>query len=447
MTNQEMQNQRRLRAWRLIPALIVLAGAVAATPLLRSDRSDREHDGGRPGAGHDMAAMAGTSGNSEMRGMAGMAGMQGNQADGAVVLTAADVKTFGVVFGVAERRVLEPTVRAAGAVDTDETRTAAVTLKYDGYIERLHAAFTGDVVQRGAPLLEIYSPALVAAQEELLLARRLEASGAAIPGITASSADLVSAARRRLSLWDVPDAVAEEVMRSGRVQRTVTVRSPVSGVLVEKAVFAGQAVRAGETLFRVADLSRVWVRGELREADAALARVGAPAEVRLGAYGERVFRGRVEYVQPVLREATRTIEARISLDNRDGSLRPGMYAAVQISGEPRETLTVPASSLVRTGDRTFVFVDMGSGRIMPHDVVTGEITAELAEVLSGIRPGERVVTSAQFLIDSESNLAEVMRSMIVQMGGSEMDSMPGMGSVKGADMRGMESMTAPRPGR
>jgi Cu(I)/Ag(I) efflux system membrane fusion protein len=416
--------------------VLVAAGAVLviAIVLLLVLPHGRENATPR---GQARPASGDTAGN-----MAGMPGMA-MPSDGTVRLTAGQIRQFGITFGTVEERQLAAEVRTAGIVAADETRIAQVTPKFGGFVERLYVDFTGQAVRRGQPLLEIYSPELVAAQQELLVAARLQRTvgESSVPGVPAPSTDLVAAARERLRLWDVSDAQIREVLRTGRVRRTVTLYSPASGVVTEKPVVRGQAVQAGQPLYTIADLSRVWVQAELREADAGTVREGSPATVELAAFPGRPLAGVVSYLQPVLQEQARTLRARIVLPNPDGRIRPGMYATVRISAPERTSLTVPASALVRTGERTLVFVDLGGGRLQPQEVETGRVAGAAAEVLSGLEPGQRVVTSAQFLLDSESNLGEVMRSMIGQTGSGGMGGMrmgaPADTALQGADMRGM----------
>lgn len=379
-------------------------------------------------------ARTGDTGRMEGMDMGGM----DMSTDGSVRLTAAQLQEFGITFGFAEQRTLSDEVRTVGIVNFDETRIAQVTPKFSGYVERLYVDFSGKPVARGQPLLEIYSPELVAAQEELLLAGRLQRTmgESSVPGVGGGSPDLVAAARRRLLLWDISAAQVDRVLRTGRVQRTLTLHAPVSGIVVEKPVVRGQAVQAGQMLYTIADLSEVWVEAELREADAGSIREGAPATVELAAFPGRPIAGRVEYVYPTLQQEARTLKARIAIPNPGGRLKPGMYATVRLSAPSRTALTVPASALVRTGERALVFVDMGSGRIMPQEVEVGRVAGADAEILSGVEPGQRVVTSAQFLLDSESNLAEVMRSMIGMTGSSDMGGM----DMSGGGMEGMEGM-------
>ena len=370
----------------------------------------------------------------ETVGMQGMEGMEmGGMSmpmDGTVQLTADQIRQFGVTFATAEHRTLESQVRTVGIVNFDETRLAQVAPKFGGYIERLYVDFTGQVVRAGQPLVEIYSPALVSAQEELLLAAELDQSlgESAVPGMAGAS-NLAEVARRRLRLWDISEAQIDEIVRSGRVRRTLTLHAPTSGVVVEKQVLRGQATQPGQTLYTIADLSEVWIEAELREQDAGSVREGSDATVELAAFPDTPIRGRVEYVYPTLENTARTMKARIAIPNLDGRIKPGMYATVRFSTPSSSVLTVPASAVLYTGERALVFVDMGSGRLMPHEVETGRVAGNYAEILSGIEPGQRVVTSAQYLLDSESNMAEVMKSMM---------GMTGSGDMGGMDMEGMD---------
>jgi multidrug efflux pump subunit AcrA (membrane-fusion protein) len=364
--------------------------------------------------------------------MAGMEGMD-MSADGAVRLTAEQMRTFGITLGTVEQRTLEADVRTVGVVSFDETRVAQVTPRFSGYIEELYVEYLGQRVQRGQRLAAIYSPELVAAQEELLLARRLDGTvgESAVPGVPAGAADLLGAARRRMQLWDISDAQIDEILRSGRVQRALTLYSPVSGVVTEKNVVQGQAIQAGQMLFTISDLSEVWIEAELRERELASVRTGTAADIEVAAYPDRSFAGRVEFIDPTLDSRARTAKARVAVRNGRALLKPGMFATVRLETPTRTALTAPTSAIIRTGERTVVFVDFGNGRLTPQEIDIGRVAGEVTEVLAGLEPGQRVVTSAQFLLDSESNLAEVMKAMMGQMGTADMadmdmDVMPGM---------------------
>lgn len=425
-------------AW-IAGGLAILLVAVAAFLWVRSRGEETA-----PGVGAE-----GETSGMDM-GDGGMAGMEMGD-EGSIRLTADEIRTFGVTFGTVERRPLERTIRAVGAVDFDETRMAYVAPKFGGFVERLYVDFEGKPVSRGQPLLEIYSPELVSAQEELLLARRLgeKVGSSGVEGVAEGTSDLLASARRRLRYWDISAAQIDRILATGEVTKTLTLHSPASGIVMEKSVLEGQAVKPGENLYMIADLSEVWVEAELFESDAALVHEGMPASITVAALPGRTFSGRVEYVYPTIEKRTRSMKARIALPNPGGTLKPGMYATVRLERELGEVLSVPRSAVLNTGETAVAFVDMGGGRLMPRELTLGMPGDEWVEVLDGLEPGQRVVTSAQFLLDSESNLAEVMRAMMAQMNLSDMESMEGMdingAGMEGMDMRdeGMEGMRAP----
>lgn len=445
---------------RLLAGTLGVVVAVGATLALLWAKGPKQGPRGQPRA----TTAAGTP---RMEGMAGMGAASG----GTVQLTPDQLRTFGVSFGTVEERTLSDEVRTVGVVAFDETRTAQVTPKVGGYLEKLYVDFTGQPVRRGQPMVEIYSPELVAAEQELLLAARLRKSmgESAVPGVPGNPANLVDAARGRLRLWDISEAQIDGILRTSKVRRTLTLYAPVSGVVVQKQVLQGAAVQPGQPLYTIADLSSVWVEAELREADAGAVREGSTAIVELAAFPGRPIQGRVQFVYPTMDAQARTLTARIGIPNPDGRIKPGMYATVRLSAPVRRALTVPASAVVNTGERKLAFMDIGGGKLMPMEIETGRTAGDYTEVLSGLEPGQRVVTSAQFLLDSESNLGEVMRSMIGQMGAQDMGKMqdmpgmdvgPGSGFMpgtsapepgaasggttdNGADMRGMKGMTMP----
>jgi multidrug efflux pump subunit AcrA (membrane-fusion protein) len=416
---------RTRRVWAAALTLVLAVGGALG---VREALERREAARGQPGQTED--------------GMSGMAmGGMDMSGDGSVRLTADQIRGFGVTFGSVERRMITDEIRAVGIVNFDETRLSGVTTKFGGYVERLHVDFTGRAVRAGEPLVEIYSPELVVAQEELLLAARLQSAleGSSVPGVPAGTSDVVGAARRKLRLWDISDAQIDRVLASGEAQRTLTLYSPVGGVVIEKNILAGEAVTAGQPLYRIADLGEVWVEAELREADAALVEQGDAATVELSALPGRPIRGRIEYVYPTLQAEARSLKVRVAVPNGDRRLKPGMYATVRIAAPARQALTVPLPAVLNTGERRLVFVDLGGGRIAPQEVEVGRAGAVYIEILAGLEPGQRVVTSAQYLLDSESNLAETMRSMIGMMNTSDMGAMDGMeGMDMGADMQGMD---------
>ncbi|HSU92901.1 MAG TPA: efflux RND transporter periplasmic adaptor subunit, partial [Gemmatimonadaceae bacterium] len=325
------------------------------------------------GCSRDRRTASGSSSTSsarmsDMPGMSGMPGMSNDAREdsgkaAAVELSPTAQREFGITFGTVERRRLTDELRTIGTVTIDERRVAQLAPKFSGFAERLYVDAAGAPVRRGQPMIEIYSPDVFAAEQELLstsiLGRTLDVPS--VPGVPVGSSDLLGAARQRLRFWDVPESEVDEVMRTGNARRTVTLVAPISGVVTEKNVVSGQSVAMGQPLYTISDLSDVWVIVEVREADAARLHAGSGAQVRLESMPGRRWMGRVAYVYPTLDAQNRAVRARIVIANRDGALKPGMFTTVRISSPMRDALTVPASSVVRTGQRALVFVDQGTG--------------------------------------------------------------------------------------
>jgi Cu(I)/Ag(I) efflux system membrane fusion protein len=388
------------------------------------------------------AALAASS--TSMQGMSAM----NTQSGGSVSVTPDQIRQFGITFETVQLRPLSDQVRTTGIVAVNETRLAKVAPKFGGYVEQLYANFVGQHVRRGQALAAVFSPDIVAAEQELIVSSRLSRTigSSAVPGVPGSTTDLLSAAKERLRLWDVSDAQIAEVLRTGKAMRTVPLLAPSSGVILDKKVVLGQAIQAGEELYTIADLSDVWVDAQLREEDAGRVGVGAMVVLQFTSDPGRPYSGRVTYVYPTLTEQGRTVKARVIVPNPNMRLKPGMYATVTITTSTSSALTVPRSAVIQTGERALVFVDAGGGNLQAQAVHLGRTGSDYVEVQSGLAAGQRVVTSAQFLLDSESNLAEVMKSMIGQgaRSGSEMSSpSTNDADAKGADMRGMPGMTPP----
>ncbi len=366
-----------------------------------------------------------------------------------VRITPDQIQRFGITFGEVEERTLEARIRTVGVVAVDETRLVEITTKFPGYVERLYADYTGKTVEAGSPLLDIYAPDLVAAQEEVLLARNLQATVGAIrlPGVTSEPVDLEATALRRLSLWDIGDDQITALLSEGRPSRTLSLSAPISGVVLEKSVVPGSAFRAGQTLFRLADLSEVWIDIEIRETDARLVRPGSRADVALAAYPGESFSGAVDFVYPTVDERTRAVRARLVAPNLEGRIRPGMYATVLLTTPRQRALSVPFDAVVWTGDRTLLFVEEEGGRIRPVEAELGATVGEYVVVLAGVEPGQRVVASAQYLIDAEANIGAIMRSMMSMLGAGDMAEMDmgetDMDDMEQGDSSGMEGMEMP----
>lgn len=358
-------------------------------------------------------------------GMEGMAGMTAGDTAKPVMLSVEAAQRIGVTYTTVTLGPLAREVRTVGQVTFDETRVKAIAPKIDGWVEKLYVDYTGKPVQVGAPLLTIYSPMLVTAQEELLLAKKLAQDVAGGTSDAARGADeLLRSARRRLAYWDIPESDIDRIEQTGEVQRTLTLRAPVGGVVIEKSVLGGQKIMAGDALYRVADLSVVWVEGEVFEQDLALARVGLMAVAEFEALPAERFSGRIAYIYPTLNADTRTVRVRVELPNRGLRLKPGMYATLRFSGGSRiNALSVPRSAILSTGQRNIVFVRRADGQLEPREIRVGVAGGDRVEVLSGVAAGETVVASATFLVDAESNLGSALGGM-GNMPGMEMTTPP-----------------------
>lgn len=360
--------------------------AAATSVVLYQLRSGPVDEGAAEGE-HDMAAML--AGGGEMQ---------------PVVLDAEASQRIGVAFSTVEHRQLPTVVRTVGNVVYDETRLTTVSPKVEGWVEELVVDFTGAPVQAGEPLLRLYSPALVTAQEELVLAVRLVRNASA-DRARQNAEDMLASSRRRLAYWDVPVDEIQRIEESGEPTKTITLRAPATGIVVEKNVVEGDRIMPGMTVFRIADLARVWIEAEVFEQDLALVALGQRATVTFSAYPGKSFAGRVAYVHPTVSTQSRTARVRLELSNAERMLMPGMYAQVEFEAlAAPATLVVPRSSVLVTGERALVFVQAPDGALHPREVVPGRTAGQLIEILSGLTVGERIVSSAAFLVDAESNL-------------------------------------------
>lgn len=334
---------------------------------------------------------------------------------GQITIDPVTIQNMGVRTAPVERRNISRTIRTVGVVAFDEPRQYSVNSKIEGWVEKLHVNATGQPVRKGQPLLEIYSPDLVAAQQEYLLAlensRRMAQNP--YPEIAAGAGRLLEAARNRLRYWDIDEQQIAALAETGQIRKTLTLFSPNGGVVTMKKVVEGMRVMAGEELLQIADLSRVWVNADLYEHDLPLVRVGQSATVEVPSAPDRKLQGRISFIYPYVQNESRTVQARIEFANPGLGLKPDMYANVVIETSSQGgALVVPGDAVLRSGKGATVFVALGEGRFEPRAVQTGMSDAEgFLQVLSGLKEGEKVVTSAQFLLDSESRLQEVLRKM------------------------------------
>ena len=317
-----------------------------------------------------------------------------------------ELRLAGLQTTVARRGTLARTIRTVGEVKADETRVGQVHTKISGWVERLFVNSSGQAVRKGQPLLSIYSPELLATQEELLRAREAEDRFAAsdVPEVRRGGADLLEAARRRLMLFDVPSSFIDALEKTRQPRRAVTLEAPASGFVTSKDVYAGARIEPGVTLFTITNLSKVWVEGEVYEYEAPLVRLGQKARVTLAYDPARVHVGRISYIYPYLNTDTRTIRVRFEFDNPGLALKPGMYANVELDAQAAEGVLIPDAAILDTGPRQIVYVKTGEGRYEPRQVTVGLRSDGQAQILSGVRAGEAVVDRANFLLDSESRL-------------------------------------------
>lgn len=317
---------------------------------------------------------------------------------------------IGIKFGSAELRRLNKVIRTTGKVDYDEKRLSTISPKIGGWVEELYVDFTGAYVKKGAPLLTIYSPELLSTQEEYLVALRAreEFRKSPFPEVASSGDSLAESARRRLKLWDISDEQIRKMEETGQPSKTLTLYSPYEGFLLEKMAYKGMNVMPGMALFRLADLSVVWIYADIYESELPLIRMGQAASFRIPYLPSESFKGKVIYIYPSLDPKSRTAKVRLEFPNHKGMLKPEMYADVEIRIDLGQKLAIPESAIIDTGLRQVAIIDRGSGNFEPREVKLGVKVEDYYEVIEGLKPGERVVTSANFLIDSESKFKEAM---------------------------------------
>jgi membrane fusion protein, copper/silver efflux system len=328
-----------------------------------------------------------------------------------IALTADRVRLAGIRTVEVQPGRLGASVRAVGTVAIDETRVRQVTTKVGGFVERLSVNAMGQMVQAGQPLLELYSPELLASQEEFLRARESAAvfQRSGLAEVRKGGEDLAAAARRRLELFDVPQEFIERLEQTGQAQRTVAFKAPFAGYVTGKNVVAGQRIEPGMELLTVSDLSRVWVFAQVYEAEAAVAQPGRLATITLPYDASARLSGRVDFVYPTIDTESRTLKVRLALANPRGTLRPGMFVNVELAAPDESGNVVPDTAVIDAGPRRVVFVETAPGQFTSRDVVVGTRRDGQALIRSGVRAGERVAVSANFLLDSETRLRGSVR--------------------------------------
>jgi Cu(I)/Ag(I) efflux system membrane fusion protein len=325
---------------------------------------------------------------------------------GTVEISPEKQQLIGVAYGTAEYETMSDSIRAAARVTLDETRIAKVQPKLEGWIDQVFVDFTGKLVRKGDPLLTVYSPEVLATQSEYLLAIKAQHGMHDNPvhEMMESTDNLVAAAKKRLELWDISSRQIEEIGRTGETIKNLTLDSPIAGFVMERNAFPKQHVTPETVLYTVADLSTVWAIADVFEYEASNVRLNQSASLTLGYLPGRTFHGRVSNILPQVDPATRTLKVRIQFDNPGFALKPDMYGEVELQTGGRRKLVVPETAVLNSGDRQVVFLDRGDGHFEPRAVKIGAQTGGRIEILSGLKEGDRIVTSGNFLIDSESQL-------------------------------------------
>lgn len=395
----------------LIIALAVLLAAGAAifftqrrSTSAKTDTTDESAPGGRKVKYYKSTMMLGEIGQLPRKDSMGMDMVpvyEGEDESGAISIDPVTTQNMGLRTAVVTKGAVRRNIRSVGVVDFNETALSEVTTKFKGWIEKLYVDSTGRQVHKGEPLFEIYSPDLYTAQSEYVLA-------------AARGTGLKESALTKLKYWDVSAEQLAELEKSGQPKKTLSVSAPRDGVVVEKMAIEGQMVEAGMKLYRVADLSTVWVQSQVYEQDLGFIKLGQEAVVSLSYLPDRKFRGRVTYIYPTVDEKTRTAKVRMEFHNPGFFLKPGMFATVQIESElEADAVLVPDMAVLRSGEKNTVFVALDGGKFEPRTVTVGARSENNTyQVLNGLKEGERVVTSGQFMLDSESQLREAIQKML-----------------------------------
>jgi multidrug efflux pump subunit AcrA (membrane-fusion protein) len=317
----------------------------------------------------------------------------------AVSITPAARERMGLTLGTVEKRQLSREIRTAARLQPDETRLYHVTVKIEGYVEKLFTATTGEYVNQGEPLVTIYSPILVSAQQEYL-------------NVLEDSPELAAAAKKRLQLWDITDKQIAQLANSGKPERVMTLFAPASGWILQRDISAGHKVTAGEQLLVLADLSNIWADADIYQSDLPFVKLGMPVELTVTAVPGMTFAGKVSFIAPTLDAATRTVKVRMELPNAELRLKPEMYGVARLAFDLGERLAIPASAVMRTGEHTYAFRDAGDGKLVPTEIQLGARSDGWFELLGGLDAGDKVVTSANFLVDSESSMKAAIEALV-----------------------------------
>ncbi|GAB4172122.1 MAG: hypothetical protein Kow00108_06700 [Calditrichia bacterium] len=335
---------------------------------------------------------------------------------GTISIDPRTVQNMGVRFSIVEKGTFSRTIRSVGYVEYDETKLYTVNTKISGWIEKLYVDYTGKPVYKNQPLLEIYSPELVTTQEEYLLALNNFQSlkNSPFKTITESAEQLLASSKQRLQYWDIPEKEIKTLEQTGKIKKTMTLYAPFKGVVVHKNAIEGTHVKEGQDLYKIADLSNVWILASIYDNELPWIYENQEATITLSYYPGEQFTGKITYIYPYLDKKARDVKVRMEFPNPENKLKPGMYANIYIKGKPMEdVLLIPEEAVLRSGKRNIVFVSRGEGKFEPREIKVGaEGDHGKLMVISGLLEGEKIVTSSQFMLDSESKLQEAIQKML-----------------------------------
>ncbi len=412
--------RRRWLGYLLVAVFSLAAGAAIALLAARTRTT--------PTPANDPAAMATAGQHSGHQTGAAAAPKPEGAGDKAVYLTAQRQQLIGVRTAPVEHRALETTIRTVGVLAYDETRVAEIHTKISGWVDRTWVDFVGKPVRKGQPLFSVYSPELVSTQKEYLLAIKAgrQLGDSSFAETREGATGLVTAARERLHLWDISDAQIAELEKTQQPRRTLVLYSPFDGIVLERNAFPGQYITPEASTFKVVDLSTIWVLGQIFEYELPLVKLGQEAEIQFP-YGQsnKTLRGRITFIYPEIDPMTRRVKVRVEFRNPGFQLKPESYVTVLIRSGAGELLAIPKEAVIDNGDRRYAIVALANGYFEPREVQVGQAVDAFYPVLGGLSHGDVVVTSAQFLIDSETNLQAAMRAMAnmpgMEMGGETPD--------------------------
>ena len=383
------------------------------------DMSGKQPQGSSAAPNQGMSNMPGMNTPGSSGGQT--AGME-NMAPGTVVLDAATQQKIGVTYTTVRRAHLKRTIRTVGLLQMDEETISRVHVKVAGWIEKVDLNYVGKLIKKGQPLFTLYSPDLVSTEQEYLIARKGQQYLAKTPyaDVSSEANSLLNATRDRLRLWDISDTQIQQLETSGKAARTMTLYSPISGFVMTRNAYEQTYVTPETDLYEIADLSTIWVYVDIFEYEAPYVHVGQTAQMQLSYFPGRSYRGKVTYIYPTLDPKTRTIKVRLEFPNPGYELKPDMYADVQLNVDYGTQTLVPSEAVLNSGTRQVVFIAKGDGYFEPRDIKIGDQFDGQTVVMAGLKPGEKIVASGNFLIDSESRLGAAMQQMMASMPGMDM---------------------------